>query len=177
MHAAVKTAGLLVVAVAFGCDRSPTAVPQSLDLTSYIQPAGLVACPQLRDSVTKVIGPKGGYVAVGAHVLFIDSLVLSKRAAITAVAPASSVRWVRFRPDGLAFPTNRSDGWGAILYTSYSDCGLSTTTSPRIAQVSDALGILTYLQTSVTIKQSTWSQSSLFVTALLPHFSNYAVAW
>jgi hypothetical protein len=87
------------------------------------------------------------------------------------------VRWVRFQPDGLLFPTNLADGWGAILYTSYKDCSLPTTASPRIAQVTDALGIVGYLQSSVKVRQNPWSQGNQYIAGLLLHFSNYAVAW
>ena len=171
--------GLVVAGFAVACDRSPTAVgtPPSVLTLSSVKPIGLVPCAQSYDSVTQVIGPKGGYLAVGSHYLYVDSLVLPSPVSITAVAPSGFVRWVRFQPDGLQFPANRIDGWGAILYTSYKDCSLPTTVSPQIAQVTDALGIITYLQTYVKARQNPWSQGNQYVAALLPHFSNYAVAW
>lgn len=172
--------GLVVGAGAFACDRSPMAPPaHSSPARSTVKAklTGLVVCSQSYDSVTQVIGPQGGYLAVGAHILFVDSLVLTTPVSITAVAPSDTVRWVRFQPDGLVFPTNPLDGWGAILYTNYKDCSLSTTASPRIAQVSDALGILAYLQTYFKVRQNPWSQGNQYVVGLLPHFSNYAVAW
>lgn len=175
---------LVVAGSAVACDHVPTAPPQTAvwsklrgNSTSSTKPTGLVACSQSYDSVTQVIGPNGGYLAVGAHILFVDSLVLTSPVSITAVAPSGSVRWVRFQPDGLLFPPNLVDGWGALLYTSYKDCSLATTATPRIAQVSDALGILTYLQTTVKVRQVPWSQGNQYVAGLLPHFSNYAVAW
>jgi hypothetical protein len=168
---------LVVAGMAVACDQSPTAVgtapPEPAALSaSLLKPPSLVPCAQSYDSVTRVIGPKGGYVAVGSHYLVVDSLVLPGPVSITAVAPAGSLRWVRFRPDGLKFPVNRADGWGAVLLTNFGDCGLPKTVSPRLAQVTDALGILTYLQTYVTV-----GQGNLYVAGLLPHFSNYAVAW
>ena len=175
--------GLLVGAVAVACDGTPAGVrtaPSSIGLFSAnatIHLIGLIPCSQSYDSVTQVIGPKGGALAVGAHILFVDSLVPATPVSITAVAPAGSVRWVRFQPDGLQFPTNPADGWGAALYTSYKDCGLPSTTTPRIAQVNDLLGILAYLQTYVKVRQNPWSQGNQYVVGLLPHFSNYAVAW
>ena len=87
-----------------------------------------------------------------------------------------TVRWVRFRPDGLVFqPTG--DGWSALLYTNYTDCGVSTSDTLRVAQVSDALSILGYLQSYSKIKKNLWSQGQQYVVGLLQHFSNYAVAW
>lgn len=141
------------------------------------KPTGLVGCSQTYDSVTQVIGPAGGYFAVGPHILYVDALALSNTVSITAVAPAGTVRWVRFQPDGLVFQTNPNDGWGAILYTSYKDCGVPTSDTLRIAQVTDSLSILGYLQSYVKTKNVPWSQATQYVAALLPHFSNYAVAW
>ncbi len=173
--------GLVVAAIAFACDRSPTALPTPTLLAARSQPgpgkkSGLVPCAQAYDSVTQVIGPKGGYFAVGPHYVFVDSLALSDTVSITAVAPADTVRWVRFRPDGLVFRTT-VDGWSALLYTNYKDCGVSLSDTLRIAQVTDSLGILGYLQTYVKSKKNPWSQGTQFVVGLLNHFSNYAIAW
>src|SRR2546426_9015936 len=92
VHASVVA---LVVAIAFACDRSPTAVPTAPLLAARFsdkaQPTGtsnktgLVVCPQTYDSVTKVIGPRGDTLRVGNHILWVDSLVLSVPVAITAV--------------------------------------------------------------------------------------------
>ena len=172
----------MVGAIAFACDRSPTAAPIPTPLAARFQPgpskkSGLVSCAQSYDSVTKLIGPAGGSLSVGAHILYVDALALSSTVSITAVAPVDTVRWVRFQPEGLVFQTNPQDGWGAILYTSYKDCGVPTSDTLRIAQVSDSLSILRYLQTVAKSKKNPWSQGTQFVVGLLSHFSNYAVAW
>src|SRR2546426_4152567 len=124
---------LVVGAIAFACERSPTAVPTAPLLAARFsdksQPTGtstktgLVVCPQTYDSVTKVIGPRGDTLRVGNHILWVDSLVLSVPVAITAVAPADTVRWVRFQPEGLVFPPSAVDlsyglSTGALLYRS-----------------------------------------------------------
>jgi hypothetical protein len=174
---------LTTSAVGSACERSPTAAPTAPLLavrrTSNATPksTGLVPCGQTYDSVTQVIGPRGGFFAVGSHYLFVDSLALGTTVSITAVAPASSnVRWVRFHPDGLVFqPT--ADGWSALLYTNYTDCGVPTSTTVRIAQVSDSLSILGYLQTYTQFRTNPSSQGAQYVVALLRHFSNYAIAW
>ena len=172
--------GLVVGLIAFGCDRSPTSAP-TLPLlvaqSSTSKYSALVPCSQSYDSVTGLIGPAGGSLVVGHHILYVDALALTNTVSITAVAPAGPVRWVRFQPDGLVFRTNPKDGWGAVLYTSYRDCGVLTSVTPRIAQVTDSLTVLGYLATSVKIKNNLWSQGQQFVAAALPHFSNYAVAW
>src|SRR5947208_13126912 len=137
---------------------------------------GLVACSQTYDSVTKAIGPLGDTLQVGHHILVVHALALTDTVSITAVAPADTVRWVRFHPDGLVFqPT--VDGWSALLYTNYKDCGVPTTQTVRLAQVSDALAIEVYLPTYVLSRKNPWSQANQYVVGLLEHFSNYAVAW
>src|SRR6266540_2646577 len=60
----------------------------------------LLACaPLAADSVTEVIGPAGGALVAGGHVLFVDSLALTSPVSITMVAPSQSVNVVRFRPE------------------------------------------------------------------------------
>jgi hypothetical protein len=144
--------------------------------TGTSKSTGLVACSQPYDSVAKVIGPRGDTLQVGHHILAINALALSDTVRITAVAPAGTVRWVRFHPDGLVFQPTTA-GWSALLYTNYSDCGVATSDTLRVAQVTDSLAILGYLQTYVLRKKNPWSQATQFVIGLLQHFSNYAVAW
>jgi hypothetical protein len=137
---------------------------------------GLVACSQAYASVTKLIGPQGDTLQVGHHILAVHALALRDTVRITVVAPAGSVRWVRFSPDGLVFEPTQ-DGWSAVLYTNYKDCGVATSETVRLAQVSDSLGILEYLPTYVLSRKNPWSQANQFVIGSLKHFSNYAVAW
>ena len=193
MSAGVKTPNrplvvvLIALSVGFACDRSPTAVPDSPLLTARSNPpapspspvkhTGLVTCPQTYDSVTQAIGPAGGLIAVGHHLLRVDSLALTSTVNITAVAPSDTVRWVRFHPDGLIFQTKTKTGYPAIILTDYTSCGVPTSDTLRIAQVTDSLGILGYLQTYVKFNKNPWSKAAQYVAAVLPHFSNYAVAW
>jgi hypothetical protein len=180
--------GLVVGAIAFACDGSPTAVPslplladrtslKSQPTATTTKATGLVVCSQTYDSVTQVVGPLGGLIAVGHHYLWVDSLALLSPVSITAVAPADTVRWVRFQPNGLVFQTNSKTGYPAVVYTDYTNCGVPTSTTVQIAQVSDSLSILGYLQTYVKFNKHPWSQAAQYVAAVLPHFSNYAVAW
>src|SRR5437899_2887673 len=153
--------GLVVAAIAFACDSSPTAPPTApptlsnrgalASLTSQLKGSttstGLIACSQTYDSVTQVIGPVGGLIAVGHHFLWVDSLALTSTVSITAVAPAGTVRWVRFQPDGLVFQTNSRTGYPAVIYTDYTGCSVPTASVFQIAQVSDALRLRSYLPT------------------------------
>src|SRR3989454_9044442 len=178
--------GLVVAAIAFACD-SPTAPPTLSNraaraslvaqLKSGPTSTGLIACSQAYDSVTQVIGPLGGLIAVGHHFLWVDSLALGGAVSITAVAPADTVRWVRFQPDGLVFQTNTRTGYPAVIYTDYTGCSVPTGSTVQIAQVNDALAVLGYLQTYVKFNKHPWSQGTQYVAAVLLHFSNYAVAW
>jgi hypothetical protein len=90
------------------------------------------------------------------------------------------VRWVRFSPDGLQFRTNGA-GWSALIYTSYKDCELPTGDALRIAQVTDSLRVIRYLdspdQISVTIRKRPWSRGAQHVVGVLHHFSQYAASW
>lgn len=142
--------------------------------------SGLVACSQTYDSVTQVIGPAGGLIVVGHHFLWVDSMALGDTVRITAVAPADTVRWVRFYPDGLQFRTNGA-GWSALLYTSFKDCGLPTADTLRIAQVTDSLNIIRYLaspdSTWIKVRKKGWSKGNQYVAGVLHHFSQYAVSW
>lgn len=164
-------------AAALGCeDRSPVGVSLSMPVMqkggnrTSTTPSGLVVCSQSYDSATQVIGPAGGLIVVGPHFLWVDTMALTAPVSITAVAPSDTMRWVRLQPDGLVFRTNGA-GLAAILFTSYKDCGgVPTDGTLRIAQISDALSILGYLQPSP-------KSSRHYVAGLLDHFSNYAIAW
>ena len=136
--------------------------------------ASLVLCSKLPyDSVTRVIGPAGGLIAVGPHFLWIDSLALPAPVTITAVAPSERWRRIRLKPDGLVFQKT------AFLVTSYANCNVKQATTPRIAQVSDDMTILGYLNSATgsdTVFAKTY-QGTLYVGGEVHHFSNYAVAW
>src|SRR5439155_3362415 len=141
--------------------------------------AGLVACLQTYDSVTQVIGPAGGLIAVGHHYLWVDSMALSDTVSITAVAPADTVRWVRFQPDRLQFRTNGA-GWSAVLFTSFKDCRVPTADALRIAQITDSLQVIRYLDPAsiwIKVRRNAWSQGNQYIAGVLNHFSQYAVAW
>ena len=142
--------------------------------------SGVVACSQTYDSVTRVIGPAGGLIAVGRHILWVDSMALNDTVRITAVAPADTVRRVRFKPDGLQFRTNGA-GWSALLYTSFKDCGVPTADTLRIAQVTNSLAIIRYLappdSTWIRVRRKARSNGDQFVAGVLHHFSQYAISW
>jgi hypothetical protein len=176
----------LSAAVAVSCgDPSPLELDQSAPLLrkSLGEPgptrSGLLYCRQKYDSVTRVIGPLGGMIALGPHVLWVDSAVFKDTVSITAVAPEDTVRWVRFQPDGLQFPANPLHGYpaGGVLYTSYQDCDQISSDTLRIAQVDDSLHVIGYLETYSRGRKKIWSKGNQYVYGWLPHFSSYAISW
>jgi hypothetical protein len=142
------------------------AAPAASDLRLPILGELLTCTPLPADSVTKVIGPSGGYIAVGPHFFLVPYGSLSAPVAITAVIPAgSTANVVRFQPEGLQFSR------GASLTLSYANCDLLTQLLPkRIAHTALDLSILEFVPSF-----------DLFylkrVTGRLEHFSDYAVAW
>src|SRR5438128_3498775 len=170
-------------AAASSCsDPSPVGVTTSPMLAAQkVGGSHLLSCPvAVYDSVTKVIGPAGGILVAGGHVLVVDSLALSTPVSITAVAPSQSVNLVRFRPEGLKFK-NGVHGIGALVATNLDNCNVHPNQVLQVVNVTDSLTILGYLQaptstdSAVVVKYKTYL-GSLWVGGLLHHFSNYAVA-
>lgn len=181
---------LVPVLAALSCaDPSPVGVVVSAPSLAARKPSAttssLVWCsPVAYDSVEQVIGPAGGVLVAGSHVLFVDSLALSAPVTITAVAPSDTVRWVRFGPDGLSFQPG-VHGFGAIVATNLDDCKLRRNKTARVAQVNDAFSVVEYLHEPTVAADSLVIQrfrtdsgwTSYWAFGKLQHFSNYAVAW
>jgi len=172
-----------VAAAGMNCsDPSPLGVESTTLAARRVAPTRLISCPVLAyDSVTQVIGPAGGVLIAGGHVLLVDSLALTSPVSITMVAPSQSVSVVRFRPEGLKF-RNGVHGIGALVATSVDNCGVHPNQVLQVVNVSDSLNILSYLQApsttdSVVVMKYKTYLGSLWVGGVLRHFSNYAVAW
>jgi len=168
---------------AWSCsDSTPAGVESATLAARRVGASRLLLCtPLAYDSVTAVIGPAGGVLVAGGHVLVVDSLALTSPVSITMVAPAQLVNVVRFRPEGLKFRTG-AHGIGALVATSVDDCGVHQNQVLQVVNVSDSLNILSYLQApsatdSVVVMKYKTYLGSLWVGGLLRHFSNYAVAW
>src|SRR5439155_25479288 len=142
-------------------------------------------CPHPYDALRQVIGPAGGRFVVGAHDRWVDSLALSAPVQITAVAPSDTIRRVRLHPDGLQFSTGKH-GLGAVVATNLNNCKLRKNTLPRIANVTDSLALVEYVDSPAAAVDSMrvarfrtdsggWTPYWAF--GALHHFSNYAVAW
>src|SRR2546427_5825196 len=80
------------------------------------------------DSVTATIGPAGGVLAVGAHVLVFLPNSLDSAVTVTAVAPTDTVRRRRLEPPGVRLHQP------LLLVLSYAACNLlRATPPPRLA--------------------------------------------
>jgi hypothetical protein len=174
--------GLTLALAALSCGSSdlPTAEPSTqsvvsansnlelLNPTTGLLGTGLLACRIEPYAITKkTIGPAGGQIQVGRHVLVIPAGALSAPTLITAEAPSDPVASVRFSPEGLHFKA----GSPARLTLDYSNCPLGRLQIlKRIAYTTEQLNILSYLL----------SRDNLLlqrVSGDVEHFSRYAVAW
>jgi len=163
----------LVVCVIASCsDRAPTApattpAPDASLIGDLLRPTGLLQCSALpAASTTQTIGPAGGTITVGPHVLRIPAGALDEPTTITGTLDADrGVNGIRFQPEGLQFDSP------AYLTMSYANCNLLGRLLPkRIAYTTDLLDILEYLL----------SLDNLFtkkVTGRVPHFSEYVISW
>jgi hypothetical protein len=168
---AVLVAGLIAFAAASCGDNLPTATapaaePTPLLVGDLLGGVGLLRCtPMPAASASKVIGPAGGSIQVGPHVLVIPPGALSQSVTIRAEAPSDYVNSVRLYPEGLRFNS------AASLTMSYANCNLLGRLLPkRIAYTTEGLNILSYLLSIDNIFKKN-------VTGRLEHFSRYAVAW
>jgi hypothetical protein len=135
----------------------------------------LVSCrPLPYDSVTRTIGPAGGFIEVGHNWLVVPRGALSAPMTITAVAPSDTVAMVRFQPEGLHFQKS------ALLVLAYDNCRIPPRVTPRIALVTDAFKVVEFV-TPVDVPPDDHrfkkAHANRQVIGELQHFSNYAVAW
>jgi hypothetical protein len=124
----------------------------------------LLSCtPQDYAITSQVIGPRGGKIRVGNHVLLIPGRALSSPVTIVAEQITGSTNSVRFSPEGLTFARP------AELTLSYENC-LSAPVSKKIVYTSEQLKILELLRSVDEARAKT-------VTSPIDHFSRYAVAY
>ena len=114
-------------------------------------------------AVTQTIGPRGGTITVGEHVLVIPQGALSKKTRITAEQMRGSANSVRFSPEGLQFERP------AALTMSYKNC-LLVLLPKKIVYTTEKFEILEVLRSLDLFQRRT-------VTAPLDHFSRYVIAY
>ncbi len=163
----------LVVCVIASCsDSAPTApttaqAPNASLIGDLLRPTGLLQCSALpAASSAQTIGPAGGSITVGPHVLRIPAGALAQPTSITAtIVTGQGVNGIRFQPAGLQFAKP------AYLTMSYANCSLLGKLLPkRIAYTSDLLDILEYILSLDNLLGKN-------VTGQVKHFSEYVIAW
>jgi hypothetical protein len=127
---------------------------------------GLLICEKQPYAITQqLIGPAGGTLAIGRHLLVIPAGALARPTLITGEAPSDLVSSVRFQPEGLQFLRP------ATLTLDYSSCPAARLQIlKRVAYTTDNLDILSFLLSRDNLLR-------MQVSADLQHFSRYAVAW
>lgn len=126
----------------------------------------LLACaPQEYTAAAELIGPSGGSIKIGPHVLRIPEGALDHEVVISAVAPVSNRVEVQLQPEGLHFAKP------VRLKLSYAKC----------VQPPEWLRLfIVYLGENDQVLEITPSRDKKGLKAVvgyLEHFSRYAVAW
>jgi hypothetical protein len=125
---------------------------------------GLLQCSEQEYAIAREwIGPWGGSIRVGDHVLVIPRGALSKYVRITAEQIPGSTNSVRFSPEGLQFQRS------AVLTLNYQNC--SNVAPPKaIVYTDESLDVIEVLRSLDLLRKQE-------VTAPIDHFSRYAVAY
>lgn len=125
---------------------------------------GLLECSEQQYQVARqIIGPWGGSIRVGDHVLVIPRGALSQYVRITAEQMPGSTNSVRFSPEGLRFQKP------AMLTLNYSNCR-NVEVPKAVVYTDESFNVLEILRSLDIL-------SKLQVTAPIDHFSRYAVAF
>jgi len=139
------------------------------DLTSSVvgtvgSVTDLLTCSaQPYTKVSQTIGPNGGTIQVGSHLLVIPQNALTQPVKITAEQVSGSTNSVRFSPEGLHFQRP------AVLTMSYKNCAINLL-KKKIVYTDERLSILQLLFSLDYPKYD-------YVTSPIDHFSRYAVAY
>jgi hypothetical protein len=133
-------------------------------LGGVVDGLGLVRC-NVRNTHTASaeIGPAGGLLKVGPHLLSVPPKALKERVWISAVAPKGQYVQIKFEPEGLEFARP------SLLTMSYAECSLLSPLRLKIVYANDNLEILEVLPTLVSLLTRT-------ANAPVDHFSRYMLA-
>lgn len=144
----------------------PEAQAPAFGLVDNLLSAVLLKCtPLAAASDTRQIGPEGGVLVVGPHVLVVPPGALTQRVSIRGEVVPGNVNSVRFTPEGLKFR------YDAVLTMSYRNCsGLGMLLPKKIVYTDERLNLLSILRSLDLSGQK-------LVTAPLEHFSRYAIAY
>jgi hypothetical protein len=133
-------------------------------VSELLNVTGLLECSEQQYLVAReYIGPWGGSIRVGDHVLVIPRGALTRYVRITAEQIPGSTNSVRFSPEGLQFQKP------AILTLDYSNCR-SVDLPKAIVYTDESLGVIEVLRSFDLFRK-------LYISAPIDHFSRYAVAY
>lgn len=133
-------------------------------VNDVIQVAELLTCSEQKYvAVTQAVGPEGGSIRVGDHLLQIPAGALSGKTTITAEQMSGTTNSVRFSPEGLRFAKP------AGLTMSYKNCVL-VILPKAIVYTTEKLKIVEIFRSLDLFSKKT-------VSAPIDHFSRYAVAY
>ena len=160
-------AGIVGAALIFACTTEvtgPGTTPQFAQASAPGSSEFTKCSPQPPSSAKAWIGPNGGSVRAGDHVLIVPARALKVGTWITLQAPSDEINRVVFGPEGLKFQKN----YPARLVMSYQDCVVNPGAEQRIVQVNESLSI-------IETPPSEDDPLTQTVGAKLSHFSDYVL--
>jgi hypothetical protein len=165
--------GLVIGALlATACDENITAPAAELTQVKTgvnLIPLSFTRCtPQPADSSSARIGPSGGTLRAGRHMLRIPAGALRRSVLISMTVPSDTLNFVVFGPEGLTFdPDNQP-----TLTMSYRNCSVNKPGQAglEIVYTNDALTAV--LDSTETIAADTLNNT---VGGRLKHFSKYVL--
>jgi hypothetical protein len=171
------TIGIFVLGamLASACATDVTGLQAELGKVSHetpLRPIGLgdfTRCtPQPWASGSARIGPSGGSLRVGKHMLKIPAGALKRSVLITMEAPTDSLNYVVFGPEGLTFePANLP-----TLVMGYGNCAVTGRNGESLEIVYTDDLLTTVLDTTESVSTDTLHHT---VGARLRHFSKYVL--
>jgi hypothetical protein len=135
-------------------------------------PSGLVQCwPLPSASVSQTIGPAGGFLQVGPHLLAVPPGALVAPVRIKARAPSDNVNSIQFKPEGLIFQRP------AYLTMSYANCGVTGVQFAKRIGVTSEDDLDEDDMEDLTFAPSADDLGGQGVTGVVKQFSTYALTW
>ncbi len=158
-------AGLVGVAFVLACrdDVTGPGAPQFAKAGGE-EPTFTECSPQAPAAAKAWIGPNGGSVRAGAHVLFVPAGALKAGTWITMKTPSDQINRVVFGPHGLTFHPQ----YQPHLVMSYSNCSVPAGANQQIVYVDESLRVL---ETTPSANDPV----SRTVDGRIAHFSDYVL--
>jgi hypothetical protein len=160
--------GVLGTALAIACANDTTApsTPEFGKVTSVTTTSFTRCTPQPYASGSAKIGPGGGSIKAGKHVLKIPAGALTKNILITMTSPSDTLNYVVLSPEGLTFNPEHLP----TLAMAYKNCPGATKEALAIVYADTSL--TTVLETTEPVATDPLDNT---VGAKLKHFSNYVL--